>query len=318
GRAEAGGRPVHVYTYDPDADRFSLASSEPIPVRAIGLVEEEDRDLIVAMNPASWFTISPSGQVDMSGGSDLMDAAALAPVGDCQLGQLRRDVLAVSTSGQVAVYSASGERIQDWAGGGPTMVDELLAAGCVRGVDATYPAAVFSIVDGERPILAIDAPRTQPAVVNSAIDRGFAFTPVLESGEGPFLLANRLETDGNSIARYTVVPVDGAPTFLDESGEDEIAGLSAASAGGDFDGDGRLDVASITAFALGDGRLELRFFMALGIVVEEERLFGLDDESVPGAGPSPLLLTADFDRDGIDDLLVVTLAGFSLFELEPE
>jgi hypothetical protein len=138
------------------------------------------------------------------------------------------------------------------------------------------------------------------------------------SGEGPYLLANRFETDGTSIARYTVVPVDGAPTFLDQPDEDEIAGLAETTAGGDFDGDGQLDVAAMVTVPLGDGRVAFRFFVALGLVVEEQRLFGLGATGIDDPDFAPLLLVADFDRDGHDDLFLATTQGFNLFDIVPD
>jgi hypothetical protein len=60
-----------------------------------------------------------------------------------------------------------------------------------------------------------------------------------------------------------------------------------------------------------------RFFVALGVLVEEQRLSGLGATGIDDPDFAPLLLAADFDRDGIDDLFLATSQGFSLFELEP-
>jgi len=60
-----------------------------------------------------------------------------------------------------------------------------------------------------------------------------------------------------------------------------------------------------------------RFFMALGEEVEEQRLFGLGATGIDNPDFKPLLITADFDGDGIDELFVATTEGFSVFELEP-
>lgn len=322
GRADeaTGQRRVHIFTYDPDGDTFSRVTSvDSIPVAAIGLIEDDTGDVVVAMNADSWFRVQPSGVIEESGGEGLIDAVALATIGDCVPDHPRGQVLAVSATGEVGIYDAGGGRVADWAGARPTGVRDLFAAGCVRGLGAeVFRAAVYSVSDGERPMLALDSAGTEPTPVNSAIDRGFAFTPLIAGGEGPYLLANRFENDGTSIARYSVVPVDGAPTFLDERDEDEIAGFAATTVGGDFDGDGLLDVAAMTTVPTGDGRIEFRFYMSLGIVVEEQRLFGLDGTEIPSVGFSPLLLTADFDGDQYDDLVLATPAQFNVFELEPE
>jgi hypothetical protein len=277
---------------------------------------------VVAMNATTWYRIEPDGAVDTIAGAQPLDAVALASLSDCQPGSPADRLLAVAESGQVALFEADGTRVSGWRGSALSNVIGLLAAGCVRGLEVTYPAAVYvTQPDGEgseRAMLAIDEMDAQPTPVNAAVDRGFAFTPLLEGGDGPFLLANRFENDGNSIARYTVVPVDGAPTFLDERDEDEIAGLCASSAGGDYDGDGRLDVAAMVTVPTGEGRVVFRFFMALGSVVEEQRLFGLGATGTDNPDFRPLLVTANFDGDEFDDLFLATPEGFSLFELEPD
>lgn len=321
GRADVDGlRPIYLFGYDGGVFRTPIAT-EGIPATAIGLVETGDGERIVAMDATTWYTVAPDGSIDRAQRSQLFDAVAMAPLSACAAGAPRDRVLAVSGSGEVGLFDPSGLRVdQEWTGARPDGVGELLAAGCVRGVDQRYRAAVYAVAGdaGSRPMLAIDAPDSEPTPVNSQVDRGFAFTPDVAGGEGPFLLANRFENDGNSIARYTAVPVGGAPTFLDEASEDEIAGVATSTAGGDFDGDGRLDVAAMVTLPNGDGGLDVRFFMALGFEVEGERLFGLGATGIDSPELRPLLLAYDFDQDGYDDLLLATTIGFSLFELEPE
>ena len=322
GRADGDGmRRVHLYTFSGGGFGPPTTTSQQIRVKAIGLVESEEGDRVIAMNQTTWYSIAADGSVDAGTQPDLLDAVVLEPIGGCTPGAPRDRILAVSEAGVIGLYDPLGRRVDDeWTGPRPRNAGEIMAAGCVRGLEETYRAAVYAVNDGSspRPLLVIDAPGAEPTPINSAVDRGYAFTPVYDTGEGPFLLANRFETDGNSIARYTTVPIDGAPTFLDERDEDEIAGLATSTVGGDFDQDGRLDVAAMVTVPTGDGRVELRFFMALGFVVEEQRLFGLDAASVADPDFRPILYAADFDQDGIDDLLVATTQGFSAFELEPE
>ena len=323
GRADDGSmRRVYIYLYQGGSFGAPTTSDLAMGVETIGLVETEQGDRIVAMNRTTWYSIDPDGSVHEDGKPGLMDAAALAPIGACSGTGLRDRILAVSTTGEIGIYDPLGTRVdEEWTGNLFARVGGLLAAGCVRSQEDSFRAAVFTVAGegSERPVLALDAPGAEPTPVNSAVDRGFAFTPFLPGADGPFLLANRFENDGNSIARYTAIPVDGAPTFLDQRDEDEIAGVATTTAGGDFDRDGRLDVAAMATVPLGDGRVELRFYMALGFVVEEQRLFGLDaTEILASPDARPLLLAADFDGDGIDDLFLASTQAFSLFELEPE
>jgi hypothetical protein len=318
----SGNRTVSLFYSNPDAtDVIRVDSDSAVRASAIGLIADDGgREVVVAMNATTFYRIGPDGSVDPVAGAEPMNASALAPMSDCQPGSPRDRLLAVSDTGQVALFRPDGTRVPDWRGEQLSGVVGLLAAGCVRGLEDTLPAAVYMVRGelGERAALAIDVPDTQPAPVSAAVDRGFAFTPLLDSGEGPFLLANRFENDGNSIARYTVVPVEGAPTFLDERDQDDIAGVAATSAGGDFDGDGLLDVAAMVTVPAGDGRVAFRFFMALGIVVEDERLFGLGATGVDDPDFAPLLLAADFDQDGVDELFLAIPDGFSVFELSPD
>jgi hypothetical protein len=322
GRADEDGlRRVHLYLYSGGGFGPPTTTAGQIRADALGLVETGEGDRVIAMNATTWYSIAADGSVDSGPKPDLLDAVALAPIGACTPGAPRDRILAVSASGEVGMYDPLGQRVDDeWVGARPRNAGELMAVGCVRGLEETYRAAVYTVNDGSspRPLLVLDAAGAEPTPINSAVDRGYAFTPVYDTGEGPFLLANRFETDGNSIARYTALPIDGAPTFLDERDEDEIAGLSTSTVGGDFDEDGRLDVASMVAVPTGDGRVELRFFMALGFVVEEQRLFGQGASGIANPDFRPILYAADFDEDGIDDLLVATTEGFSAFELEPE
>jgi len=322
GRDDGSGRVVHVCLYDPTAPRFTCNESPALPIAAIGVVEGTDRDEVVAMSADVWYRIEPDGQVMSDGKSGPVAATALVSTGECTPGALRDQLLAVSPTGKVIIYGPGGDRIADWQGSHPDRVEQVLAAGCVRGLDATYRAAVYQLPSdvSPRPVLVLDAPGTEPAPINTLALRGLAFTPLVAGGDGPYLLANRFENDGNSIARYSVVPVDQAPTFLDQVTEDETAGLSDATAAGDFDGDGLIDVASLVAVPVVTGGSELRFFMSLGTEVEGQRLFGLagSDGRLERTPNAPLLIARDFDDDGIDDLVVATPAGFSLFELEPE
>ncbi len=315
-------RVVHVCLYDPTPPGFTCSQSPALPIAALGLIEGSDRDEVVAMSAGTWYRIQPGGQVMSDSMSGPVAATALFPTGDCTPGALRDQLLALGPTGKVALYDASGSRIADWQGGQPERVEQVLAAGCVRGLDATYRAAVYQLSSdvSPRPVLVLDARGTEPAPINTLALRGIAFTPLTDSSEGPYLVANRFENDGNSIARYSVVPVDQAPTFLDQVTEDETAGLADTTAAGDFDGDGLIDVAALVAVPVVTGGSELRFFMSLGTEVEGQRLFGLagSDGRVDRTPNPPLIIARDFDGDAIDDLLVATPMGFSLFELEPE
>jgi hypothetical protein len=312
-------RPVHIYYPDGD-DLVAVTSEELIDAETIGLVADGAREQVVAMNRDLWFEIAADGAVTSQGLPGLVDAVDLAPVGDCTAGAPRDQLLAVSTGQRMALFESDGSRVEDWSGGAIDGVRGLLAAGCIRGGDEVFRAAVYlARPDGgevERPIIAVESAGAQPTVVTSAIARGLSFSPV--GGEGPFLLSNRFELDGSSVARYTVVPLASAPTFLDQQAEDETAGLAESTAAGDFDGDGLLDVAALLLVPTGEERGSvIRFFIVLGKTVEEERLVGLGVTGLADDEVTPHLVAADFDGDGVDELVVATPSAFTVYSLEP-
>jgi hypothetical protein len=194
----------------------------------------------------------------------------------------------------------------------------LVAAGCMLGNGGPYPGVVVQIgTEALRIMAEIDDAR--PANLPSG-RRGIAFTPALDRS-GPYLLSNRLEADGESIARYSLVRGPQEQLALDVELEDEVAGVSLATAGGDFDGDGLLDVTALLLITDPD-RAAVHVFVALGDDLEGVRLSGLSPPIAIGAPETARfadsqLRTADLDGDGFDELIIARRDGATVFDLVP-
>jgi hypothetical protein len=198
----------------------------------------------------------------------------------------------------------------------------LVAAGCLLGTGAIYPSVVID--RGGALQLMAEIGGARPARLPAVVKRGVAFTPLVDdaAAAGPFLLLNRLESDGQSVARYSLVRGPDDSLALDVEDEDEVAGLSLAATGGDFDGDGALDVASLLLLGDLDQAQEVRFYMALGATLDGQRLAGLSDARARG-GPGTerfiqsQLMAADLDGDGYDELVIAGRAGADVLDLVP-
>lgn len=296
-----------------------------VKASAVGLVERggSSGDQVVAMNALRWYARDPAdGAVTSTALSNLVNADRMIPIGTCEPGE-PRDHVVVSSSGGMALYAGDGSverssQLELESGA------QLIEAGCVRGLDSVYPAVVYSATSPQgdtRIRVAADLNDSKPATW-ATVARGVAFTPELtdpESGApvGPFLLGNRFEIDGTSLARFNLVPGVSGQLGLDLIDQDDLAGTVLSSTAGDFDGDGLLDVAALILVVLPDRSTEIRTFVALGQTVEGVRLAGISDASLDVTDIDARLMAADLAGEGHDQLIVAARAGPLVFDLEP-
>jgi hypothetical protein len=313
----AGDRLVHLFIGGDQA----ISSEVAVPASALGLVAGEGRDRLLVLGQDEWYEIGPDGAVTAHPESLGLpgDARLIVPMpSDCRV-DAPRDRMVIDTGAGIRVLGSDLAPRDS-----PLAADDasLVAAGCLLGTGEVYPSVVLD--RGGVLQLMAEIGGARPARLPAAGKRGVAFTPLVadSAAAGPFLLLNRLETDGQSIARYSLVRGPDDSLALDVEAEDEVAGLSLAATGGDFDGDGALDVACLLFLSELDQTQEVRFYMALGATLDGQRLAGLSDARASG-GPGTerfiqsQLLTADLDGDGYDELVIAGRAGADVLDLVP-
>jgi len=315
---EAGDRFVHMF----------IGSAEPITseiaVRAgaLGMVAAGARDRLLVLDADAWHEIGPDGAVTTHPESLGLpgDATLIVPLPTECVAGAPRDRMLIDTGAGVVMLGADLE-----PRGSPLAAPDaaLVAAGCLLGTGDVYPSAVFEREGGAFQLMA-EIGGARPAVLPALVRRGIAFTPQIgdSATAGPYLLVNRLEVDGESIARYSLVRGPEDRLALDVELEDEVAGLSLATAGGDFDDDDQLDVAGLLLLSDLDQEQEVRFFMALGATLEDQRLAGVSDARATGSlGTQRFLdsqlLSADLDGDGVDELIIASRTRADIYDLKP-
>ncbi len=194
----------------------------------------------------------------------------------------------------------------------PVLTGPLLAAGCAIGNAGINPAAVYVGGVGQMndPTIELiaEVEDAAPALWPNQIRRGISFTPILAAaGFGPYAAGNLQELDGQSIGRHTLVRGAGGSLALDVELEDEVAGISVSTAGGDFDGDGLLDVAAMLLVpSINQDDNQARVFTALGTTLEGTRLAGQSEALAPDEVGTQRFLdselfAADLDGDTFDE-----------------
>ncbi|HWM87638.1 MAG TPA: hypothetical protein VNO33_17415 [Kofleriaceae bacterium] len=320
--SDAGERLVHLFLFEGDGLR-AVTSESAVRAGTIGLIAGAGRDRVLVLNQDAWHEIAADGAVTSN-----PDALGLA-------GDARRAIALPSVCGVDAprdrLLVDDGTGLFVFAGdlqpqSSPLAIGAgLVAAGCLLGNGGVYPSVVYERQPGLLQLMA-DIEDARPAPWPSDIRRGASFTPQIgtDAAAGPYALANRIEVDGESIARHSLVRGPEERLALDVKLEDEVAGISLATAGGDFDDDGNLDVAALVLVPTPGqpNEAEARAFIALGATLEGERLAG-QSTTLAADAPSTLrfldsqLFTADIDGDGFDELIVASRTRADIFDLVP-
>ncbi len=326
--AKTGERLVHLYIQSGE-QLVAVTSSSPLRASALGLVAAGERDRLLVLNLDAWHEIDPDGVVvshDESLGLAADARRIIALPTTCDPGA-PRDRILVDDGSSVTMLSADLEALDSpLEVARPVLDGPLLAAGCAIGNAGINPAAVYvGVQDGmQANQLIAEVEDAAPAPWPNQIRRGISFTPPLAaSGSGPYALGNLQELDGQSIGRHTLVRGAAGSLALDVELEDEVAGISVSTAGGDFDGDGLLDVAGMLLVpSLNEADNQARVFTALGTTLEGTRLAGQSEALAPDALETQRFLdselfAADLDGDTFDELIIASRNLFRVISIEP-
>lgn len=320
---------VEISYYDPIADEWTAISSDPLDgasvlVRVAG---DDPRERLVTLLEDQWYEVNPDG-----GTSELSDrpvsgpVSQVAPIPNCDTGRIDEFLALVSSDAgeslvlEPRVFDRHGADVSDspFAQIGPAT--RILASGCVGALDGrAYATVVFSQslttqrviarVDGQ----AHDTPWSTYAD-GVAIMGGGAVEDRLLFGNHETLSA--IETVG-----MRVNPLGDNGLAVEVVQKVATTRASLAIATGDIDGDGLTDLVMVQSpfgsvpdlpasgeltpaepVALG---VPQRVLFVLGVEHQGQRVMGVWRD-VSSLSPARIAEIADFNGDGIDEVVVVT------------
>lgn len=305
------GRIAYIAYYDPQASPpFRTATSARIPnAWALGMISVGDRDQLFTITGGAWIDIAPDGTLSSLPAPHPGNAALLiADSGGCSAPS--GEVLAVFTDDSVRTFGPGGAAADSPFDDEPA-TSRLLATGCAAAADGEiYRVAAY----GEntlqvRLVAEMDEPRSGNATLLPA---GIGFTPAL--GDPPYLLGTELSISGTEIVRYRLLALGARILGLEEMDRDATPTVPVSTGGGDFDGDGELDIAALIQFGESDRGTQFRTLMALEVPHGSGRLLGM---SARTEARRPRTFVADFDGDGLDELVVATPQTFAVVRFAP-
>lgn len=306
-------RQIYVAYRDPSAPGGyrDIASAPVQNVHSLGLVRRGEQDVVVAMSPLRWLEVDPTSASIREKASPAAGRIAVrwTPGGPCADDQARTIALVAFTDG-LGAFDATGATVASpFLGAMPAT--RLVAGGCASGHDGTpYRTLVFAESGLSQRLLALvgDTVRegTFPA---AAIGIGFARAV---GDAPPTMLGNVFNENGVAIARAALTPIGTQGLDVVTTDRDDSPTLALSTGGGDFDGDGLLDVAALLDFGNEEGRTQARILVSLGATWRGERIRAVTQ---PTELPNPRLLVADADADGDDDLVVISPGEFAILSL---
>jgi hypothetical protein len=307
-------RPVHVVTYDASAQPspFRVATTAPITaIRSLGVARDVDRDHLVTLTAIRWLEIFPDGSViDQLSPLPGRAATALVSVGPCEQVARADDLLVQLADGSFAALGADGSVVDSVFLG--AAAGRLVTSGCVAGTGAeVFRVVVFAEAGAnQRVVAAMDKLREGTLATFPA---GIGFAPTIGE-ESARLLGTELSLDGTAVARYRLRALGGAGLDLEKVTQDESPTVAQATLGGDVDGDDLVDVVALLELGTLEEERQLRLLVVLGATHRGQRLIGLS-KGESGRDARPFL--ADFDGDGISDLLVGTATSATIYRMGP-
>lgn len=275
------------------------------PVMGLVPGSVRDRVVVVVVGGWNWCELDPEGarletiQVEVPG-----QPVAVVPIGRCDP-DVTGESLLIFDGADAAIYGVGGEPLGDHAFAGLAGLGSSSSwqSGCVRDQDGEEHRMLIGgdSLSGWRMFVEVSGQVEEIAPDKSI--RQVAFSPRLGDEAGT-LLAGRLGLDSPEIARLQLrhqPSVQEAPV-LEEIEHATLFAVPEAVGAGDVDGDGRTDLVGL--FPLVDG-YHLQVLLGLqhgGKPVSATMPVGEAEEP-------PLVWTADFDGDGVDDLSVLRLLG---------
>lgn len=308
------GRQVYLAYYDPSqSPPFRNAVSAPIAnALALGVVDTGARDQLFTITGNAWLEILPTGATVSSPSPRPGRAASfMLPAGDCAGSAASGEVLVVWSDESVATYGPGGAPATSPFDDEPS-TSRPLASGCVSATDdATYRAVVYAEGNFQQRVVAeMDVVRRAGAPVLAA---GIGFSRAVGDA-GRYLLGTQVTIEGTELTRFRLRALGESNLELEEVARDPTTTVAQATGGGDFDGDGELDVAALLGFGDGERGTAYRTFFALEVDHLGDRLVGL---SPLAQAVRPHMWILDIDGDGVDEIVVGGQSSLRIERAEP-
>lgn len=291
------------------AGGFVFRSSEVLPATAsITLLEGKGRgpDRIVAVSGDEWIEIHPDGSTTRRPFAPYNPGTLPVSMMAAELCDGSGPLVLINfDDGVPGVYDELGRLVAHPLNGQQDLF--ALASGCVGTQEAQPIRTVILALTGyiDRLIYAQSDVSTYRVGAWLALGTGLGFSRALP-GSKPIMLGTQLNVDDVIISRASLVlgPV-GTPEQLRvvNLGQDRVPLGPQTMAGGELDGDGRLDVVGLLFEAGGPNLPDLyQVWSILGLETSGRRIAG---PLVPDVGlERPFLGLADFDGDQIDDVIL--------------
>ncbi|RMH38863.1 MAG: hypothetical protein D6689_18205 [Deltaproteobacteria bacterium] len=305
GEPSGGGSGRAVFFAYRDGDAFRTAESPPVPgLLALGLARGAERDEVFTIVADRWIEIRPDGSLSATPlPTSGLTATEIRSVGACDLGGDPDVVLAHAGDQWVALTAERAIAASVFATP-PDGAQALLGTGCATATTGALRRVALYAVDSGPPVVVADL-NGRRQTVWPVFGQAVGFSRALPGRAAP-LLGVEVDIDGFAIARYELVASGAAGLDLQKIGADDAITVPVTPAGGDFDGDGVLDVAAILEFGrTDDDETAFRSQITLGVTLGAggPHLSGVSREAQL---PGPRLFVADATGDGIDDLWIAS------------
>ncbi len=270
------------------------------------------RDRAVVVSRSAWVEVAPDGILTPRDYTTPVAAIGAQPnavlaTGSCASAPDEPRLLVTYSANAVGFFDLEANLV-----GGFGQRLEVLASGCVDDQDGA-PVRTLVINGGDQVGLAVVAePQPEIYVTRSwvAVGSGAAFSrPVGETGR--LLLGTQLNVNDFVVSRASWYR-DGPATELVMQGLDSPPDVPSVNQGGDFDGDGTLDIVSLYRTQVNSmSDVQWHLWGVWGRTFQGERMAGTFD-LIGAERANPTIMSLDMDGDGVDDIVVAERADPTL------
>ncbi|MCK6552217.1 hypothetical protein L6R52_40680 [Myxococcota bacterium] len=285
---------------------------------ALGVVDYggRARDRIVAIGFASWNEVAPDGSLTPRTYATPVGATVpkrVLTTGPCTASrpQDQPQVLVEFVEGVVGIYSVEGELLSAFQlrdPSDPATADlGVVASGCVSdSTNMPLRTLIFDFGGGIGVLAAVPSPGAESFLFDSWLALGNGVTFGRPGADGRRLMFGTQLSVNDIVVSRASLSRSAAGIALAVEGSDSVPEVPDATAAGDTDGDGLVDVVSL--FQRSDGSEAFAVWTALGREYLGRRISG--DVDLGSADlRAPALMLLDVDGDGSDDVVLAERPG---------
>lgn len=311
---DSGGlRQVYSAYYNENTSQFVSSLSERLPVSVSNLaaIKGSQRDHVVAVSISGLTEILVDGSTEVRQFNQVIaPARSVFSLGDCSDSLSPQPFLVTTITGAKVAIDDDGNFVPSLFASNE-ITGNPIASGCLTIGGALVRSLVFS-TSGTVHLWTVMEGALR-SVKMGIIPAGVGFT-AQGNEEESLLLGTTFGVSGTDIVRYRMIPVENASLSAEVVTSDATPSFSLSTGSGDIDGDGLVDVIAIVSALSSEEEATYRLFVSLGLQATDGRVVGISGQRI---GERPVILIRDFDQNGIDDILIGTVAGFELFLMGP-